>query len=244
MEKHIYAINRSQVFYTFKVIGETENEFVVKDIETTIYELSQVKFYINKKNLCDARCEEKKWEFIVKEDFFASFNLEDVKKEFNKRQIELILNDIKVYEEKIKELENKVVILQNKEYNIFNSLNDFEIGDIMYILCDKKLYTGKVVSFVTTDKINFTPNLRCEHIGIEDYFKLQVDNDNNLYIDCWEKDYDYCNCERYKVFLTKCDYENYKYNKENEKNIKLLNEYKQIIIRSKNSLKRLGYEFE
>ena len=121
MEKHIYiyAINRSQVFYTFKVIGETENEFVVKDIETTYYELSQVKFYINKKNLCDARCEEKKWEFIVKEDFFASFNLEDVKKEFNKRQIELILNDIKVYEEKIKELENKVVPVVFAKRNYF-----------------------------------------------------------------------------------------------------------------------------
>ena len=243
MEKHIYAINRSQVFYTFKVIGETENEFVVNDIETTSYELSQVKFYINKKNLCDARCEEKNWEFIVKEDFFASFYLEDVKKEFNKRQIELILNNIKVYEEKIKELENKV-ILQNKEYNKFNSLNDFEIGDTMFILCNKKLYEADVVSFVTTDKINFTPNLRCENIGIEDYFKLQVDNDNNLYIDCWEKDYDYCDCERYKVFLTKLDYENYKYNKENESNIKLLNEYKQMIIRNKNNLKRLGYEIE
>jgi exonuclease VII small subunit len=243
MEKHIYAINRSQVFYTFKVIGETENEFVVKDIETTSYELSQVKFYLNKKNLCDARCEEKTWEFIVKEDFFASFNLEDVKKEFNKRQIELILNNIKVYEEKIKELENKV-ILQNKEYNIFNSLNDFEIGDTMYILCDKKLYEANVVSFVTTDKINFTPNIQCENVGIEDYFKLQVDNNNNLYIDCWEKDYDYCDCERYQVFLTKLDYENYKYNKENESNIKLLNEYKQMIIRNKNSLKRLGYEIE
>ena len=240
MKKHIYAINRSQVFYTFKVIGETENEFVVKDIETTSYELSQVKFYINKKNLCDARCEEKTWEFIVKEDFFASFNLEDVKKESNKRQIEVILYNIKEKEEKIKELEK--VIHHNKEYNLFNSLNDFEIGDTMYILCDKKLYEADVVSFVTTDKINFTPNLRCENIGIEDYFKLQVDNDNNLYIDCWEKYGDDCDCERYKVFLTKCDYENYKYNKENERNIKLLNEYKQMIIRSKNSLKRLGYE--
>jgi hypothetical protein len=107
----------------------------------------------------------------------------------------------------------------------------------------KKLYEANVVSFVTTDKINFTPNIQCENVGIEDYFKLQVDN-NNLYIDCWEKDYDYCDCERYQVFLTKLDYENYKYNKENESNIKLLNEYKQMIIRNKNSLKRLGYEIE
>lgn len=240
MEKYIYAINRSQVFYTFMIISETENEFVVKDKNTTSYELSQVKFYINKKNLCDARCEEKSWEFIVKEDFFASFRLEDVEKEFKKRQIELILNNIKEKEEKIKELEEKITHY-NKEYNIFNSLNDFKIGDTMYILCDKKLYPAEVVSFVTIDKKNFTPNIKCENIGIEDYFKLQVDN-NNLYIDCWEKDYDYCECERYQVFLTKLDFENYKYNKENETNIKKLNEYKQIIMQYKNRLKRLGYE--
>lgn len=239
MEKYIYAINRSQVFYTFMIISETENEFVVKDKNTTSYELSQVKFYINKKNLCDARCEEKSWEFIVKEDFFASFHLEDVEKEFKKRQIELILNNIKEKEKKVTELEEKIT--HNKEYNIFNSLNDFKIGDTMYILCDKKLYPAEVVSFVTTDKKNFTPNIKCENIGIEEYFKLQVDN-NNLYIDCWEKDYDYCECERYKVFLTKLDFENYKYDKENETNIKKLNEYKQIIMQYKNRLKRLGYE--
>ena len=92
MKKFIYATNRSQLVYRFLITEETETEYVVLDFDTTSYELSQVKFYIDKANLCKARCEEKNWAFIVTEDFFASFSLEDVNKECDKRQIEIITN--------------------------------------------------------------------------------------------------------------------------------------------------------
>ena len=88
MEKRfIYATNRSLVIYKFRIIGENETEYICLDANTTFYELSQVKFFINKENLCQARCEKKKWAFIVTEDFFASFELKDVEKEFCNRRL-------------------------------------------------------------------------------------------------------------------------------------------------------------
>lgn len=243
MEKtFIYATNRSQVIYKFRIIDETDTEYMVLDAETTSYELSQVKFFINKENLCQARCKEKPWEFIVKEDFYASFDLEDVRKEFNRRQIDIILQSIKEKEDKIKELES--IIVENKKYNVFDSLNDFNIGDTLYILHTEygktNLYKREIVSFVTTDKMDFTPNI--ESIGMEDYVPLRLNSDNELVVDFIERDYDYCEYETSKVFLTKEDYEIYLQNKENEKNIEMLNTYKRHIISYKNDLIKLGYE--
>ena len=99
MNRFIYATNRSQIVYRFHIIEETETEYVVLDYDTTSYTLSQVKFYIDKENLCKARCEEKNWEVIVTEDFFASFSIGDVHKECDKRQIEIINTRIKSEEE-------------------------------------------------------------------------------------------------------------------------------------------------
>ena len=240
MEKRfIYATNRSQVIYKFVIVNETENEYVVNDKD--FYPHDNVNFYINKKDLCQARCEDNRWDFIVKEDFYASFDLEDVRKEFNKRQIDIILQSIKEKENKIKELES--IIIENKEYNVFKSFDDFNIGDTLYILHTEygktNLYKREIVSFVTTDKINFIPNI--ESIGMEDYVPLRLNQDNELVVDFIEKDYDYCEYETNKVFLTKEDYEIYLQNKENEKNIKMLNNYKQHIIGYKNDLIKLGY---
>lgn len=235
----IYATNRSQIIYKFTIVDETETDYVVNDKD--FYPYDNVNFYINKSDLCQARCEDKQWDFIVKEDFYASFDLEDVKKEFNKRQIDIILQSIKAKEDKIKELES--IIVENKKYNVFDSLNDFKIGDTLYILHTEygktNLYKREIVSFVTDDKINFTPNI--ESIGMEDYVPLRLNSNNELVVDFINKDYDYCEYETSKVFLTKEDYEIYLQNKENEKNIKMLNNYKQQIIRYKNDLIKLGY---
>lgn len=235
----IYATNRSQIIYKFTIVGDNENEYVVNDKD--FYPHDNVNFYINKKDLCQARCEDNRWDFIVKEDFYASFDLEDVRKEFNSRQIDIILQSIKEKEEKIKELES--IVVENKEYNVFKSFDDFNIGDTLYILHTEygktNLYKREIVSFVTTDKINFIPNI--ESIGMEDYVPLRLNQDNELVVDFIEKDYDYCEYETNKVFLTKEDYEIYLQNKENEKNIKMLNNYKQHIIGYKNDLIKLGY---
>ena len=219
MNKFIYATNRSQIVYIFLIIEETETEYVVLDYSTTSYELSQVKFYIDKVNLCKARCEEKSWEFIVTEDFFASFSLEDVHKECDKRQIEIITKTINEEEELLKELESK----HQKGKKSYNNicLNDFKLGDSVYVLLKDGLHKAEVVSFNTFDKINFIPNIECDFGNcIEDYTPLVIGANGELHINVIEQSYDDVEYNDYKVFVSKEDYDIYleicEYNKTEE----------------------------
>lgn len=208
MNKFIYATNRSQLVYRFLIIEETETEYVVLDYDTTSYELSQVKFYIDKVNICKARCEEKSWEFIVTEDFFASFSLDDVHKEYDKRQIEIITKTINEEEELLKELESKHQKVK-KSYNNF-CLNDFKLGDSVYVLLEDGLHKAEVVSFNTFDKINFTPNIDCDFGNcLEDYVPLVIGANGELHINVIEQSYDDIEYKKYKVFLSKEDYSIY-----------------------------------
>ena len=145
MNRFIYATNRSQLIYRFLIIEETETEYVVSDYDTTSYELSRVKFYIDKSNLCKARCEDKSWEFIVAEDFFASFSIDDVHNEYDKRQIEIITKAINSGEESLKELESKHQ-KPTKSYNNF-CLNYFKLGDSVYVLL-KNMVSTSVLTFL------------------------------------------------------------------------------------------------
>ena len=210
MNRFIYATNRSQIVYRFLIIEETESEYVVLDYDTTSYTLSQVKFYIDKTNLCKARCEDKNWEFIVTEDFFASFSLEDVEKEHNKRQIELITKSISAGEQALKELETKhKKSKKRKSYNNF-CLNDFKLGDSVYVLLNDKLHQTEVVSFKTFDKINFIPNVKCNFGNcIEDDVPLQIKENGELIIYVTEQFYDNVDYNDYKVFVSKEDYDIY-----------------------------------
>jgi hypothetical protein len=219
MNRFIYATNRSQIVYRFLIIDETETEYVVTDYDTTSYDLSQVKFYIDKANLCKARCEEKSWAFIVTEDFYASFSLEDVNKEFDKRQIEIINTRIKSEEELLKELESKHQKPQ-KSYNNF-CLNDFKLGDSVYVLYKDRLNKAEVVSFNTFDKINFIPNIECDFGNcVEDYTPLKQNENGELYINVCEHYYTDIDYNSYKIFVSKEDYDIYleicEYNKTEE----------------------------
>ena len=211
MNRFIYATNRSQIIYRFLIIEETETEYVVVDYDTTSYDLSQIKFYIDKENLCKARCEEQSWKFIVNEDFFASFSLEDVHKEYDKRQIEIITKTINAEEELLKELESK----HQKSKKSYNNvcLNDFKLGDSVYVLLKNGLHKAKVVSFNTFDKINFTPNIECDFGNcIEDYTPLVISGNGELHINVIEQsydDYDDVEYNDYKVFVSKEDYDIY-----------------------------------
>ncbi len=219
MNRFIYATNRSQLIYRFLIIEETETEYIVSDYDTTSHELSQVKFYIDKVNLCKARCEEKSWAFIVTEDFFASFSLEDVHKEYDKRQIEIITIEINAGEDSLKELESKHQKPQ-KSYNNF-CLNDFKLGDSVYVLSKNGLHKAEVVSFNTFDKINFIPNIECDFGNcMEDYTPLKIGENGELYITVIEEFYDEIEYNNYKVFVSKEDYDIYleicEYNKTEE----------------------------
>ena len=219
MNRFIYATNRSQLVYRFLIIEETETEYVVLDYDTTSYELSQVKFYIDKANLCKARCEEKSWAFIVTEDFFASFSLEDVHKECDKRQIEIITKTINEEEELLKELESNHQNPQNSYNNV--CLNDFKLGDSVYVLSKNGLHKAEVVSFNTFDKINFIPNIECDFGNcMEDYTPLIIESNGDLHINVIEQSYDDVDYNDYKVFVSKEDYDIYleicEYNKTEE----------------------------
>ena len=241
MEKRfIYATNRSQVIYKFIIIDETETEYVVLDANTISYELSQVKFFINKENLHQARCEEKSWEFIVKEDFFASFELKDVEKEFYKRQVSLIENCISVNEtalNKLKDIHNQKV---RKPYNTFFSFNDFKLKDSLYVLYDKKLYETNVVSFITLDKCNFVPNIKVDFSNaVEDYAELKQRN-GELYIEISDHNYDYIDYIDCKVFLSRMDYDVYLEMVEYENEIEKINNYKSTIEWHKRKLEKIN----
>lgn len=236
MNRFIYATNRSQLIYRFLIIEETETEYVVTDYDTTSYELSQVKFYIDKANLCKARCEEKNWAFIVTEDFFASFSIEDVHKEYDKRQIEIITNAINAGEESLKELESK----HQKSKKSYNNvcLNDFKLGDSVYVSLRDRLHKAKVVSFNTFDKINFTPNIECDFGNcIEDYTPLVIGASGELHINVIEQSYDDVEYNDYKVFVSKEDYDIYleicEYNKTEE-----------IIVAKKRNIQQLKQRLE
>ena len=236
MNRFIYATNRSQLIYKFLIIEETENEYVVLDYDTTSYDLSKVKFYIDKSNLCKARCEDKSWEFIVNEDFFSSFSIEDVHNEYDKRQIEIINTRINSEEELLKELESNHQ-KPTKSYNNF-CLNDFKLGDSVYVLLKTGLRKAEVVSFKTFDKINFIPNIDCDFGNcMEDYTPLKIGANGELHINVIEQSYDDVDYNDYKVFVSKEDYDIYleicEYNKTEE-----------IIVAKKRNIQQLKQRLE
>lgn len=240
MKRFIYATNRSQVIYKFRIIDETETEYICLDANTTSYELSQVKFFINKENLCIARCEEKRWEFIVTEDFFASFELNDVKREFYQRQITIIENENSRKVSELAELENEHNKKTKKTYNDFFSFNDFKLNDTLYVLYEKRLYETKVVSFVSLDKINFVPNIKTDFSNaVEDYAELKQKN-GELYIEISDHDYDYIEYKNCKVFLSRVDYDVYLEMVEYENEIVKINKYKSSIRTYKNEIEKIN----
>ena len=240
MEKRfIYATNRSQIIYKFTIVDENETEYVVNDKD--FYPHDEVKFFINKENLCDARCEEKRWEFIVSEDFFASFELKDVEKEFYKRQITLIESEISRKETELLELEYEHHKKVKKPYNTFFSFNDFKLNDTLYVLYEKNLYETKVVSFVTLDKINFVPNIKTDFSNaVEDYVELKQRENGELFIEITDHNYDDIEYNYCKVFLSRMDYDVYLEMVEYDNEVERINNYKSSIEWHKRKLKKLN----
>ena len=240
MEKRfIYATNRSQIIYKFTIVDENETEYVVNDKD--FYPYNNVKFFINKENLCQARCEENRWEFIVTEDFFASFELKDVEKEFYKRQISIVENEFSRKETELVELEYEHHKKVKKTYNNFFSFNDFNLNDKLFVLYENKLYETKVVSFVTLDKINFVPNINV-YFGdtLEDYAELKQRENGELYLDLIEQYHDDIEHIKCQVFLSREDYDTYLEMVEYENEIVKINNIKSSIEWYKRKLKKLN----
>ena len=231
MEKRfIYATNRSQIHYRFLIIAENETEYICTDYDMA----NDVTFYINKTTL-KGRVDNdyKEWSFIVNEDWFASFNEEDVKKEENRREIITIIEILKRQEERLVTLSQLDTEITKYKSIDFNNLQK---GDVLCLLDDdNQTQVAKVIGFITEDKINYRPLINCEIVdayGVE----VEYDKGRNEYFINVDREWGY---ECYYVFKDKEDCNLYLQNKEREKTICNINGTKNRIAELKQRLKKL-----
>lgn len=225
-KKFIYATNNSQIHYRFLIIGETENEYICSDYDTSSFELKSVRFYIDKITL-NGRVDKKdeKWAFIVTEDWFASLNEEDVFNEERKRNIVVINEAIKAKKENLEKLSQlDVTINENYKTIDFNSL---QINDELFLLDDNGgIFVARVVKFITENKIDFIPVITCENVNAYD-IEVEFDSEKKEYfINVCDEDYE---DEKYLIFNDTEDCHLYLQNKERKRLIKQINSIKKSI---------------
>ena len=232
MEKRfIYATNRSQIHYRFLIIAENETEYICTDYDVA----SDVTFYINKTTLKGrVDNDNKELSFIVNEDWFASLNEEDVKKEENRRQIITIKENLKYQEERLETLSQLDTEIIRKYKSI--DFNNLQKGDVLCLLeKGNQIQVAKVIAFITEDKINYRPLINCEIVdayGVE----VEYDKSRSEYFINVDRDWGY---ECYHIFKDKEDCNLYLQNKEREKTISNINGTKNRIVELKQKLKRL-----
>lgn len=229
--RFIYATNRCQIHYRFHIIGENETEYICTDYDVT----RSITFYINKTTLKGRIDDDNKHlSFIVDEDWFASFNEEEVKKEENRRQIITIKENLKYQEERLETLSQLDTEITRKYKSI--DFNNLQKGDKLYLLDDNKQpQVAKVIGFITEDKIDYHPLIICENVnayGVE----VEYNKERNEYFINVDRDWGY---ECYYVFKDKEDCNLYLQNKEREKTISNINGAKNRIAELKRKLKRL-----
>ena len=228
MEKRfIYATNNSQIHYRVLIIGETETEYICTDYDV----VSDATFYIDKTTL-KGRVDYKELSFIVNENWFASLNEEDLKKEEIRRQIITIKESIKYHEERLETLSQLDTEIIRKYKSI--DFNNLQKGDVLCLLDkDKQIQVAKVIAFITEDKINYCPLINCE---IVDAYGVEVNEYENEYFVNVDRDWGY---ECYHIFKDKEDCNLYLQNKERERNISNINGTKRRIAELTQKLKRL-----
>lgn len=179
-KRFIYATNRSQIHYRFLIIGETENEYICSDYDTSSFELKSVRFYIDKITLIGrVDKENEKWAFIVTEDWFASFNEEDVFNEERKRNIVIINEAIKAKKENLEKLSQLDVTI-NENYKTID-FNNLQINDVLYLLdANDDIQEARVVKFITENKIDFIPVVTCESINAYN-FEVEFNSEKKEY---------------------------------------------------------------
>lgn len=227
--RFIYATNRSQIHYRFLIIAENETEYICTDYDVA----NSITFYIDKTTLKGrVDNDHKELSFIVNEDWFASLNEEDVKKEENRRQIVLIKENIKYHKERLETLSQLDTEITRKYKSI--DFNNLQKGDVLCLL-DKnnQIQVAKVIAFITEDKINYHPLINCE---IVDAYGVEVNECEKEYFVNVDRDWGY---ECYHVFKDKEDCNLYLQNKERERNISNINGAKRIIAELTQRLKRL-----
>lgn len=220
----MYGVDKYGQVYVFDIISEYSDEIVAKMTNQSI-NLQSVEFYIKPQE---------------NSLFYTITNCSDPKSYLTTRDYEIIISKCKediiakrysiineYYDNKIKEQEELIESSKdmlnslNSSYKKLNCLNfnNLELNDKIILLRDNKQYEGTVTSFVTKDKINFTPRISCEEISIEDAEIIFNPDDN------WDWDegeyetnilklpYEYYTCPPYGeilVFVNDVDLQNYK----------------------------------
>ena len=225
-KRFIYATNRSQIHYRFLIVGETENEYICSDYDTSSFELKSVKFYIDKITL-NGRVdkEDEKWAFIVTEDWFASLNEEDVFNEERKRRIVIINETIKAEKKSLEKL-SKLDVTINENYKTID-FNNLQINDVLYLLDDNdNIQEAGVVKFITENKIDFTPVVTCKKVHA---YNVEVEFNSEkkeYFINVYNEDND---IEGYLIFKDTEDCDLFLLNKERKSIIRRINSIKYSI---------------
>lgn len=235
-KKFIYATNNSQIHYRFLIIGETENEYICSDYDTSSFELKSVRFYIDKITL-NGRVDKKdeKWAFVVTEGWFASLNEEDVFNEEKKRNIVIINETIKAKKENLEKLSQLDVTI-NENYKTID-FNNLQINDELFLLGDNgNILVARVVKFITENKIDFIPVITCENVNAYD-IEVEFNSEKkeyfiNVYVEYYED-------KKCLIFNDTEDCRLYLQNKERISLIKRINSIKNSINDLENRLNKL-----
>lgn len=219
----MYGVDKYGKVYVFDIISEYSDEIIVKMTNQSKY-LQSVEFYIKPQE---------------NSLFYTITNCSVPKSYLTTRDYEIIISKCKediiakrysiineYYDNKIKEQKDLIksgtdmLNSLNRSYKKLNCLNfnNLELNNKIILLRDNKQFEGTVTSFVTKDKINFTPRISCEEISIEDA-EIIFNPDDNW---DWDQDdhetnilklsYDYYdNCgSDILVFLDDTDLRNYR----------------------------------
>lgn len=207
----MYGVDKYGKVYVFDIISEYSNEIIAKITNSQSLHLSSVEFYIKPQEnglfYKIINCSNHVYDRFCKEyELFISKCKEDI---IAKKYVSI--NEY--YNNKIKEQEDLIKINNdmpndiNSSYNTL-SLNNLELNDKIILLRNNKKYEAVVTSFTTIDKINFTPRISCENLGLEDIelnIKTTVNRSNELYFNLDNDEY-----SEILIFLDDIDLRNYR----------------------------------
>ena len=217
-KRYIYGTNRALTKYQFLIESETDTEYNVVDVDMRAYDAN---YKVDKKTLKFTAID-KQWQFVVDEnDFFASFDKNEIIQKTKYYAIENIEHSLQIYKERLQTIETSInnfvhVEKCNPTIDDFYNLN---VGDKIILLYKKEKQFATLTHFITTDKKSFTPIFSFQFYDKYDDFvgfndgKLRLNWENKITIrdeenDDWDiylndKHLDYIqNVEQYNNLLS------------------------------------------
>jgi hypothetical protein len=205
--RFIYGTNRECTKYQFLIQSETESEYHVIDYDMMGYDAT---YKVDKKTL-KFTADNPTWQFIVDEkDFVASLDENEINKQRDIYYLEYLEKLLPQHIEIVDNIQSKLDNFNHLE-KVEISLNDFNnlnIGDNILVYYRNKVYKAVVISFMTTNKIDFTACFECEILDIYNKFVQQI-YANEFNIDTDEHTYVvYLNQKHLDYYLNQQEYAN------------------------------------